>query len=694
MFKKSYKTLKDSVWLSSGFLGQTFELDVKDFEGEFCQKSMFRFLKSLNSTDFVSFHLFSDISHNCRTGNKRDQEIQKIGFVKKKLFFHVFTKKEIPFFLSKHYEKSSIERIENFRSRFLNLKPVLIKKFFQSFFDFKRVKVEPFGLSNEKEFLAVLKMKALASSFVEVQNLILLQESLPLPFEYHIKLKKMQAIKQQASLSRLQKQESLGATQESFLKHQAVQEALCDMELEGSDFFQFEIHLLLRRSVLKTLREDISVSKKQLSSLGEFEEEKFGAFQGLLSTLPAEGFHTPMVIKDEELSAFLPIFTRGCKMPLDSKTGLLFHRMDQSLDVLNPFHSHYDNYCGVIIGKSGRGKSVFTNLLLESLSSDKSLKILLVDVKGSYTKRVQSLNGRAFPISLSEPSGLDPFCQLTRQPENLEVVLSFLKTLTGGSLSALENAFLEKNLIQYAKQAQNPSLQGFVKSLKNFQKKTLLENWTKGSLKENIFSRPKDSFIFTNLNYFNFSEILTAEDQSTAQAVMSAVMCRFSHELLNKKPHEKLLFLVDETPFFIQNSFETFKLLSKNVRKLNASLILIAQSSSDLIFNSDKSLIDNSEFKVIFSLDDNEKAFQERFFLRQDEVDILKYLRTQKGDHSEFLLKDSLCSKVGFLRLSDKEYIESTTNPQEVEKLHQIQRLYPLIESEKLSQAFRFLESL
>ncbi len=61
---------------------------------------------------------------------------------------------------------------------------------------------------------------------------------------------------------------------------------------------------------------------------------------------------------------------------------------------------------------------------------------------------------------------------------------------------------------------------------------------------------------------------MTAQDRDTSLAVMSAVMSEFSHQLLEKEDHDKLIFIVDETPFFIQHSFETFKLLSKNVRKL------------------------------------------------------------------------------------------------------------------------------
>ncbi len=693
MLEKRFKKLKDYVWLSNGFIGKTFKCEMKDFESfekEVYTDSLESFFKSLKVGEFVSFHLFSHLSYNCDIKNKRSKDLQEIGFVRKKLFFNIFSKKEVSLFHKEEGVLEKVHKINKFENKFLKLKPVFVKDFFKVLFDFKKVKLEAFGLSNEREYLASFKMNSLSNSYVSLENLIFLTEKLPLPFEYHIKLKKIDPLKQKYALSRVKVQERAGQSHESFLRYKASEEALCEMEFQGSEFFEFEVHVILRRDCEKDLREDISASKNTLSLLGEFKMEKWGAFKSFLSLLPGESFHVPLILQNKELLNFLPLLTRGSLFPLSS--GLLFHRIDHSLDLFNPFHKKYDNYCGIIIGKSGRGKSVFTNLLLESLCSDSHLKVILVDVRGSYTKRVEKLKGQAFHISLEKPKGFDPFQCLNSKRESVEMLMLFLKTLIGDEMSFVEEGELEKKLISYS-QTTRPCFHEFVKVLKNFKKKALLERWTKGRLRENIFSSKRD-FELKDLNYFNFQEILTAEDKNIAKAVIASVMCDFSHKLLVKEPYEKLLFIVDETPFFIRNSFETFKLLSKNVRKLNASLILIAQSSSDLVVREDKSLLDNSEFKVFFSLDDKEKEFQERFFLKNEELEILKTLRSQKGEYSQFFLKDSLCSKVGFLRLSDKEYIESTTNPRELIKLKTLRSLYPFIGDENLSQVFRFLEGL
>ena len=193
----------------------------------------------------------------------------------------------------------------------------------------------------------------------------------------------------------------------------------------------------------------------------------------------------------------------------------------------------------------------------------------------------------------------------------------------------------------------------------------------KGVWNEHIFNS-KEDILNNRLLYFNFENISTASNSHIAKAIIAAIMAEFSFKLIKKEPNEKFIFIADETPFFIKTCFHTFSLLSKNVRKLNGSLILLAQNSKDLIYNNDTSLIDNSEFKILFSYDGEERKFKETFSLSNTEFQRLKNIRTVKGEFSQFLIKDSIGSRVGFLRLSRKEYILSNTEP---DFLHKVQSL-------------------
>ena len=115
-----------------------------------------------------------------------------------------------------------------------------------------------------------------------------------------------------------------------------------------------------------------------------------------------------------------------------------------------------------------------------------------------------------------------------------------------------------------------------------------------------------------------------------------------------------------------------------------ALLSCLAQNSKDLVFNGDTSLIDNSEFKILFSHDGEERKFKETFNLTDLEFQKLKKLKTVKGHYSQFLLKDSLGSKIGFLRLSKEEYILSNTEPEFLHKLKKLQSLFNINEDKAL----------
>ena len=244
---------------------------------------------------------------------------------------------------------------------------------------------------------------------------------------------------------------------------------------------------------------------------------------------------------------------------------------------------------------------------------------------------------------------------------------------------------LKKNLIQFSKRVssnEEKTLDNFYKALKHPRKKKLTR-WIKGSLNENIF-KSSDNISNERLLYFNFEHISTASNSLIAKAIIASIMAEFSFKLLLKEPQEKFIFISDETPFFIKNCFNTFSLLSKNVRKLNGSLILLAQNSKDLIVNGDTSLIDNSEFKILFSYDGEEKRFKELFSLTDEEFQKLKTIKTVKGEFSQFILKDSIGLRSGYLRLSKKEYIMSNTEPEFLHKVQGLQKLLNINEETAL----------
>jgi hypothetical protein len=146
---------------------------------------------------------------------------------------------------------------------------------------------------------------------------------------------------------------------------------------------------------------------------------------------------------------------------------------------------------------------------------------------------------------------------------------------------------------------------------------------------------------------------------------MASIMADTSFTLATKRRDQKLMFISDETPFFIKNCFRSFSLLSKNVRSLYGSLMLTVQVSQDLMLDGDKSLIDNASSHVFLSRDESDHVFKERFNLSDLDMDKLNNLSGVQGKYSQFLIKDNLGSRIGNLFLTKKEYWQSTTKATE-----------------------------
>ncbi|MDE0119831.1 MAG: hypothetical protein OXM55_07475 [Bdellovibrionales bacterium] len=689
---KTYVDKKEYWISSSGFLGKSFSYSTLDLEVENNLEVLLdNFLKSLSENVRMKISLFQEASKNSSFFSSREKALKETGFLDVKGLIHFEHKKKVSFkeALKKGFLKNEdalIKRLseiyESLDEGFLNkiqYQPFPSSSFKDCYGLYTPLEVSSLGLKSSKNLLGVLKLKNSGNYPLSLNTLALKLEKIPKPLGFHISLEKISKAKGEKTLQAKSREEAEGRGQVSFEKYKDTQRALSDVELSGEELFSYEVHITLKRPSDVHLRRDIASSLKSLSGLGEWSVESFGAYRSLLALSPGDSFHYKLIEKSSTLKCFLPCLRFGTVLHKPAAAGsLIYHRRDSSLDIINPFSKDYSNHTGVIIGKSGRGKSVFANLLTRSLFHDEKAYIFLVDVRGSHKKTVEELGGKTYNIDIKNPCGLNPFKNLNSSKETIEIVSHFIEKLfleeKESVLSSEEKNTLETNLIRFAGRDEEKTLDNFYKTLKH-PRKGKLARWIKGSLNENIFNN-EESISDNRLIYFNFENISTASNSHIAKAIIAGVMAEFSFKLLNKDPNEKFIFISDETPFFIKSCFNTFSLLSKNVRKLNGSLILLAQNSKDLIQNNDTSLIDNSEFKILFSSDGEKRKFKETFSLTDAEFQKIKNIRTVKGEFSQFLLKDSIGSRLGFLRLSKEEYVFSNTEP---EFLHKLQKLKTLL---------------
>ena len=708
---KTYLQEKDYWISSSGFLGKSFEFHTLDLEIEDNLESLFdSFLKSISQDVRVKLSLFEEVSHDILIPTQRSKALNARGFLINKALIHFEQKSKIS--IKEAFKKDVLKKelflqkklsdiYESLDESFLNqikAKPLSSSSFKDLYGLYKPISVTVCGLKTAKSHIGILKLKNSGNQALSLKSLALVLERIRKPASFHISFEKLSQASSEKILKLKSREEAEGRGQVSYEKYQKAQRAISDLELGGEELFNFEVHVMLKRGFEDHLRRDIVSSLKALSPVGEWSIESFGAYPSLLALSPGDKLHYKLLEKGSTLKCFLPCFRFGSNLKPRSNTkgSLVYHRQDFSLDALNPFSSKYSNHTGVIIGKSGKGKSVFANLLTKSLFYDDKAYIFLVDVKGSHLKTVQKLGGKTYNIDIENSSGLNPVKKLSCLKESIQIVSCFIEKLLledeQEALSSVEKSNLEKSLIEFARKTKdNPRLKNLDSFYTHFKhtKRQKLARFIKGSLNENIFKQTGD-ISGNRLFYFNFENISTASNSYIAKTIIAGLMAEFSFKLLDKKANEKLIFISDETPFFIKSCFNTFSLLSKNVRKLNGCLILLAQNSKDLIFNGDSSLIDNSEFKVLFSHDGSEKKFKEIFNLTNDEFGKLNSLKTVKGHYSQFLLKDSIGSKLGYLRLSKQEYIISNTEPEFFHKLKKLQSLFNLTEDKAL-QVMRYV---
>gem|GEM_PF-1851593 len=634
-----------------------------------------------------SKYVFDPLSSEC----KRHKEIEDIGYMKHGI--SLIFEKDVPSWQSllkgllknrfsdkylTDYMESFAEGLdlEMFQTINLKLKPderntIHVPK--------KVVSVSE-GLRMDNKYCAVLKLQKLGNFETNLLDLSFLRESFPDDYKIVLGLQRVGEKETRFILGNKSKREESGQDLKSQKKFVEAQRAIEEVDHQGKKLFRFEFTVILNLNTHEELIKRGFEAKNSLKSLGDFSLENKGAIFCFLPTLPGARPHIEHKELVDRLPSFFPLAIRGRQeLETPSPRSFVFHRTDHSLDQIDLFDPSYDNFSGIVVGRSGRGKSVFVNTLQQSILNDRNSKIILVDVKGSHTNMVKSLKGKIHKISPDSQTAISPFNFLRENSskEVVEIVVDFIEKLIledhERSLLRQEQALLEESLITYVdSKPSNPSLDDFVRKVKNIPRSDSLKRWIKGGIYEGVFAPYGGAISDAGIQYFDFTNIVTAQKGGVGPAIMSAILAHYHYLLIAKKTEEKILFFADELPFFLRSCFSTFCLLMKNIRKLNGSLLLIAQNLSDLVIDGDTSLIDQTDFRVFFSKDGGNPDFKRVSGLSESSLAILESLSTVNGKFSQFILRDNGGERTGKLILSRNEYFRSTTHASDktlIEKL-------------------------
>lgn len=681
------------------------------------------FYSNISNEIQIKFILNSELSFR-EFDLSRKETLKHYGFIQNDLYFFAFIKENSVSSIIKMFsdKKSS----SSFDILALKLKSLVNLESIKDTFDYKTLTetdlelILPFVNRNYIEKLnssvdlgsslkGYVRLNKLGTNSIDQVTLANLKDALPTPYKIILNCKKMSQIKSENLLKTKTNQAGQTNSKVGSVQYQEAQNKMEQVQLYGAGLVEFEFLIELTRFDEKTIREDADKVIQILRPLGDFYFETFGCFKTFLSSLPNGEIHYPVIETSAVLPFFTPVVSYGQSTEtLDlQKSSLALHREDYSPYFLNIYDRRNENYSCAVVGKSGMGKSFFTNILTRSLHSDPDISIIKIDVGSSHSRETQMLGGAEYNISLDKPSGINPFFILNNLQEiNLDyiaLISTFLKSLISDkSELAIPKeivADIEFAVTKYAEmKPSKASIDDFLEKIEDIPRKKLLERWSsKGNFRNAFKTSSETAGFFSNrLKYFDMKNVLQAQDKDFGTGALAAVMAQFNIEMMkineyNKKngTSKKLVFMADETPVFIKDNFELFAFTAKNVRKFGGSLIPIVQKSTDLVVNGDTSIIDNCASKVLFSIDGEKSQYAKLMNLDENsrEMKVISSLVKQQNK-SKFMFLNSQGARLLNVYATRTEFWSATSTDTDKAK---IQQLMNNVQGLTLEEAIRCL---
>ncbi|MCE3009745.1 MAG: hypothetical protein LW875_03940 [Proteobacteria bacterium] len=705
--------------LESGALIAGFEVDIFDeelFGLEKTQAMLRSLIKDLPLGRTLRIYLKSQYSTESIPDISRSKALSEVGFVKNRAFIFLEKPVDINFknILRPKKENPTLEFL-SLKEKGIKVSPLNKNQIESLFPDMKDEINHSFQtIDLGAEVLSLIRLTKQTEFGIDLSTLSHIKDSLPLPYTICCSIQAMSQAESEAFLRRRFKQTSLMADQKEVRVHTEAQSDLEDISLNGVKLFKFEWQCLVTRNQESELRHDREEIRRKLEPLGEMYIESVGALQSLKSFFPGTSPHFTLIEKDQTLCSYMPLISRGDARSEKSITqkSLSLHRKDETLCFIDVFNPKYESYSWCIFGRPGTGKSVITNAITRALINDPQIKVIKIDVGGSHSRETESLGGVEKVLSLNEPTGINPFHvlkELGPTKEALQILASFLEVLIleegETKLSKTLKSELERKLQLYSELGfENMSLEHFYSVSQDLPRKELLQRWVGRGVYGNAFaplaekpsgpqtrgldiSASLSDLRSSRLFYYNFSKISQALDPDYAQGGLAAVMAQFNLEMLKKsKDKKKIVFIADETPFFIKKCFSFFNLSIANVRKEGHGFITIAQKSSHVVVDGDTGILDNSPNRIYFSHDGDEDSFISRNQLTKESLEVIKELKRKQGEFSECLLKDNFGERVIRIRLSPEEYWAFTSKDEDRQKFQELKLACPNLTTEEITR--------
>lgn len=298
----------------------------------------------------------------------------------------------------------------------------------------------------------------------------------------------------------------------------------------------------------------------------------------------------------------------------------------------------------IIVGPAGTGKSHFCNHMIESLSQNTDMHVVILDIGGSYKKLCEMKQGLYIDCSFNNPLTYNPFVVANRNKEgiwlpdsnsnkefhNIELnynsimrikLLIFASWKGSEKISVEENALMDELIIEYYDYLnKNKKVEALFDTFYTFITK---------EKRDSLLNVPRDLFDFTsfeitmkafttggkyghlfntkrNIDLYNEKFVVFELEEIREEKVLFPLTSLIAknivlNKLLNNKSEYRVFVVMDEVWSILNSNLSIFiEYLYRTCRKKNGSVCIISQSINDIIQSQVRNAITTNADTMIF----------------------------------------------------------------------------------------------
>lgn len=363
-------------------------------------------------------------------------------------------------------------------------------------------------------------------------------------------------------------------------------------------------------------------------------------------------------------------------VPLVSRRGQLC-----GLDL---FHNPYGNFNCIIAGKSGGGKSFFTNDLLCGLLGT-GAQVWIIDKGKSYERLVQTLKGDYLLFRTSEPICLNPFTAI--DSSQLDEWLTRLKALVAQmadpsrQLGAYEDSVIgqaiQEAYASYGRATTITAVAGQLKAQPDPRCRDLAQMLYPYTA-SGEFGRFFEGIATIDLMRSPLL-LLELEELSTKPALQSVIFLNLVLAIQaamedGDRGIQKVIAIDEAWQFLRSPQAATFVVeIYRRFRKYNGAAITITQEINDMLtLEAGASILANSDMRILFP-HKYEGLTDPRIGLNEYELALMHSLSMLSGKYSELYVKHTTGAGVYRHIVDPYSYWLYTTNADEVARIRALQ---------------------